>query len=154
MPGPPSVSRLQKSCSCCAINRPAFSTDLTGTWLPAIPDVHAALCAPEATIADLGCGVGWSTIALARAYPQAHVIGVDSDAASISEAVEHAEQEGVNAQFVESDAAHLPRLGRFDAILLLECLHDMARPGDTLAACRAALSSARHSQENDDFTFR
>ena len=122
-----------------AINRPAFSIDLTGAWLPAIPDVHAALCGPEATIADLGCGVGWSTIALARAYPQAHVIGVDSDAASISEAIGHAEQEGASAQFIESDAAHLPRLGRFDAILLLECLHDMARPGDTLAACRAAL---------------
>ena len=122
-----------------AINRPAFSSDLTGMWLPAIPDVHAALGAPEATIADLGCGVGWSTIALARAYPQANVIGVDSDAASITEAIEHAEQAGVNVQFVESDAAHLPRLGRFDAILLLECLHDMARPDETLAGCRAAL---------------
>ncbi len=123
-----------------AINRPAFSSDLTGSWLPAIPDLHAALSAPEATIADLGCGVGWSTIALARAYRQAHVIGVDNDAASVREAIEHADDAGVSVQFVESDAAHLPRLGRFDAILLLECLHDMARPGETLAACRAALN--------------
>jgi 2-polyprenyl-3-methyl-5-hydroxy-6-metoxy-1,4-benzoquinol methylase len=123
-----------------AINRPAFSSDLTGAWLPAIPDVHAALATPEATIADLGCGVGWSTIALARAYPQARVLGIDSDAASISEAVAHAAEAGVSVQFIESDAAQLPRLGRFDAVFLLECLHDMARPEEALAACRAALT--------------
>jgi 2-polyprenyl-3-methyl-5-hydroxy-6-metoxy-1,4-benzoquinol methylase len=123
-----------------AINRPAFSTDLTASWLPAIADVHAALSAPGAAVADLGCGVGWSTIALRRAYPRADVVGVDSDAASIEEATAHAREAGLDVRFVQADAAGLAELGRFDAVLLLECLHDMARPVETLAAARGAVA--------------
>jgi SAM-dependent methyltransferase len=122
-----------------SINRPAFHTDLTGSWLPAATDVHARLSRPGARIADVGCGHGWSTIAMARAYPGAEVIGYDSDEASIAEAREHARAAGAGAKFVHTDAAALVDDGPFDAVVVLEALHDMARPVEALAAWRKAL---------------
>jgi 2-polyprenyl-3-methyl-5-hydroxy-6-metoxy-1,4-benzoquinol methylase len=120
------------------INRPACATDLTGSWLPAVPGLHGRLSRPGARIADVGSGHGWSTIALAHAYPDAEVIGYDSDPASVAEARVHAA--GGKARFVVADAVDVGSHGPFDALLLLECLHDMARPLAALTACRAALA--------------
>ena len=74
-------------------------------WLPAIADVHARLQSPGG-LADLGCGSGWSSIAIARAYPQAFVDGIDSDSASIAAARENAAAEGLadRVRFVDTDA--------------------------------------------------
>ena len=109
-----------------AINRPAFHHDLAG-WITAMPDVDARLRgAPPARIADLGCGQGWSTIALARAYPGAEVIGVDSDAASIEDAAARAKAAGVEASFLHGDAGLLA--DTIDLVCIFEALHDMAQP--------------------------
>ena len=52
-------------------NRPIFLNLLGSEWLPKVADVHARLSAdPPARVADIGCGVGWSSIALARAYSE------------------------------------------------------------------------------------
>jgi SAM-dependent methyltransferase len=123
------------------INRPAFSSDLTGTWLPAIPHLHSQLSRPGARIADVGCGHGWSTIALADAYPGADVLGIDDDPASIQQARSNAAAASSTARYLEADGASLIDHGPFDAVLLLESLHDMARPVDTLTACRKALQT-------------
>lgn len=122
------------------INRPTFVTELTGAWLPAVPDLHDALRCPGARIADIGCGAGWSTIALARAYPEAEVTGYDLDDASIRDAQAHAGAAGVRARFVCADGGMLAAEGPFDLITVLETLHDMARPDEALAAMRAALA--------------
>jgi len=121
------------------INRPAFMQDLTGSWLPAIPDLHQRLAAdPPARVADVGCGVGWSTLALARAYPRARVVGYDADAASVAEARQRAAAEGLVVRFEQRGAEAVE--GPLDLVVVLEALHDMARPTQALAAFRAALA--------------
>jgi methyltransferase family protein/winged helix-turn-helix protein len=123
-----------------AINRPAFTSALVEEWLPALGSPVERL-ATGGRLADLGCGQGWSTIAVSRAFPGAEVLGIDSDAASISEARAAAAEHGVRARFECADAAELGKAGPFDVVLLLEALHDLARPVDVLAGARAALAA-------------
>lgn len=122
------------------INRPAFSTDLVERWIPAAPDLHARLRSTPTRIADLGCGVGWSTIAVARAFPLADVIGFDSDDDSIADARRHASAQQVAVRFEIRDAAAMAGEGPFDLVLVLEALHDMQRPADVLRSVRQALA--------------
>ena len=67
------------------INRPAFTSALVEEWLPAL-GATAERLAGGGRLADVGCGQGWSTIAVARAYPKADVWGFDLDPGSISDA--------------------------------------------------------------------
>ena len=121
------------------INRPAFTSALVEEWLPAVPGLAGRLHA-GGRLADVGCGIGWSTQAVARAFPEAEVWGVDADVPSIEDARRAAAEAGVDVRFEAVDAAELADHGPFDAILVLEALHDMARPIEALAACRAALA--------------
>lgn len=123
-----------------AINRPVFTSALVEEWLPAL-GAPAERLTRGGRLADLGCGVGWSAMAVARAYPNAEVLGADSDAASIAAARATAAEHGVAVRFECADAAALGRDAPFDVVLLLEALHDLARPVEVLAAARAALAS-------------
>ena len=123
-------------------NRPAFMHLLGKQWLPAIADVDARLRAdPPARLADVGCGEGWSTIAIAKAYPNARIIGVDIDAPSVAAAWSNARQAGVggNVEFRHADAASLED-GPYDAAIIIEAVHDMANPTPVLAAIRGGLA--------------
>jgi 2-polyprenyl-3-methyl-5-hydroxy-6-metoxy-1,4-benzoquinol methylase len=122
------------------INRPAFVSDLVKTWIPAAPDIYSALNTSRLKVADVGCGVGWSTTAIARAFPRAEVIGYDLDEASVGDAREAAAAQGVAVRFECRDAVSIGDDGPFDLILVLEALHDMSRPREVLAALRGALS--------------
>ena len=125
------------------INRPAFTHELPTDWLAAMPDVVARLQdAERPRIADVGCGQGWSTVAVAGAFPNAAVDGLDLDPASIADARRHAAEAGVHGsvRFVEGDAGALAAEGPYDLVLILEALHDLARPVEALAAARAALA--------------
>src|SRR4051795_10868174 len=80
-----------------AINRPQFVHLLATEWFPAMPDVHARLQGDaSARIADVACGGGWSSIVMAKAYPNAHVDGFDLDSPSIDMARRNAEEAGVS----------------------------------------------------------
>ena len=98
-----------------ALNRPGFTHELRG-WVDALPDRAAALDAGGAVL-DAGCGVGWSTIALANAFPKARIVGLDLDEASIIEARRNAIDAGVSdrVSFVHGnagDATTVPCRGR------------------------------------------
>lgn len=122
-----------------AINRPAFAGALPDEWLPAVPGLAERLHA-GGRLVDLGCGQGWSAISVAKAFPEAEVWGVDADVASIEDARALAEEEGVDVRFEAADASELAGSGPFDAVLVLEALHDMARPAQALAAARSVLA--------------
>jgi SAM-dependent methyltransferase len=122
--------------------RPMFEALLGSEWLPAIPDVHQRLQAdPPARVADVACGEGYSTIAIARAYPKAHVDGIDSDAASIAAAEHNLPGSGVEDRvtFHHRDAAEMDGQ-RYDLVYIHEALHDMSYPVDVLRTCRELLA--------------
>jgi 2-polyprenyl-3-methyl-5-hydroxy-6-metoxy-1,4-benzoquinol methylase len=122
--------------------RPMFEAQLGSAWLPAIPDVHARLQAdPPACVADVACGQGFSTIAIARAYPKVRVDGIDSDEASIAAAEHHLAGSGVadRVAFHHRDAAQMEG-ERYDLVYIHEALHDMSYPVDVLRACRELLA--------------
>ncbi len=121
-------------------NRPMFINLLGTAWLPAIPDVHARLGAdPSARVADVGCGSGWSSIAIARAYPGVRVDGFDVDPASIELARANAAAAGLadRVRFTLVDAGGSGLSGNYDLVTAFETIHDMARPIEALANLRA-----------------
>src|SRR2546430_1295571 len=80
-------------------NRATFLNLLGTRWLPAIPDVHHRLRRePPARVADLACGAGWSSVAMAQAYPLVRVDGFDLDPDVIAAARRNAEKAGVAGQ--------------------------------------------------------
>ncbi|WP_062386714.1 SAM-dependent methyltransferase [Demequina iriomotensis] len=119
-------------------NRPWFESRLAPA-LAEVPELHAVLSRADARIADVACGAGWSTLALARAYPDARVTGVDVDAPSIAHARERAEEAGLadRVDFVLVDGGSLA--GGYDAAFIIEALHDMPRPVEVLDAVRQAV---------------
>jgi 2-polyprenyl-3-methyl-5-hydroxy-6-metoxy-1,4-benzoquinol methylase len=124
-----------------AINRPAFTLEMAD-WVATMPDVDARLKSdPPARIADVGCGAGWSTIALARAFPKANVEGIDLDEASIADARRNAAEAGM-ADAVTlhvRDAADPAAKGVYDLACMFEALHDTPRPVEVLAALHQML---------------
>jgi SAM-dependent methyltransferase len=117
------------------MNRVQFVNLLGSEWIPAMPDAHERLQAdPPARVADVACGGGWSTIALARAYPKAAVEGYDLDEASIELARANADAEGVDVRFEVRNAAEIE--GEYDLVTVFEAIHDMSRPVEALAALR------------------
>ena len=125
------------------MNRVLFLKQLGNEWLPAIPDVHARLQAePPARIADIGCGVGWSSIGIAQAYPQVQVDGYDLDEPSIAQARTNALEAGLTDQvtFHAQDASDTELAGRYDLVTAFECVHDMSDPVRVLRTMRGMAS--------------
>ena len=116
-------------------NRAIYLNLLGQQWLPAITDVDQRLRSePPARVADLACGPGWSSIAMARAYPLVTVDGFDLDPDVIAAAGRNAEQAGLAARvsFSVTDASGPGWAGRYDLVTIFEGLHDMSRPVDAL----------------------
>ena len=127
-----------------SFTRPLFEQLLGSEWLPSVADVDARLlAAPGARVADLACGAGVSSIAIARAYPRVRVDGVDLDPASVELARANLAGSGVEdrVRFLVGDAAS-PRLtGRYDLVTVFEALHDMSDPVSVLSAARGLLAA-------------
>ena len=122
------------------MNRNLFLYQLGADYLPAMPDVHARLqnAARPARIADVGCGLGWSSIGMARAYPHALVDGFDLDEPSVAEAQVNVRAAGLEDRVVIHlrDAADPALAGRYDLVTAFECVHDMSDPVGALRTMR------------------
>ncbi len=143
-------------------NRAVFLNLLGTQWLPAIADVHRRLRRePPARVADLACGAGWSSIAVAQAYPLVRVDGFDLDPDVIAAARRNAAQAGVSSRvsFAVTDASGPGMSGRFDLVTIFEGLHDMSRPADALRAAHGMLGQSgsvviADERVEDEFTPR
>jgi 2-polyprenyl-3-methyl-5-hydroxy-6-metoxy-1,4-benzoquinol methylase len=123
-------------------NRAVFLNLLARQWLPAVADVDQRLrSTPPARVADLACGTGWSSIAMAQGYPLISVEGFDLDTDAIQAARGHAEEAGLadRVTFTAADASGPGVSGRYDLVTIFEALHDMSRPVDALRVARGML---------------
>jgi 2-polyprenyl-3-methyl-5-hydroxy-6-metoxy-1,4-benzoquinol methylase len=108
--------------------RPGYLANLVQGWLPALEGVISKLEA-GAKVADVGCGLGASTIIMAKAFPKSHFYGYDYHLESIEWAQNQAVTEDVtrNTDFEVATAKAFPRDG-FDLVAFFDCLHDMGDP--------------------------
>ena len=127
-----------------ALNRPAYENSLIEEWLPQVPDIQARLAdtARPARVADLGAGVGWSSIRLAEAFPHIRVDGYDLDEESIARGRRHVAERGVAHQ-VDLEVADITQPlpgGGYDLAVFFECLHDLPYPVAALEVARRSLA--------------
>lgn len=125
------------------MNRAQFVNLLGSEWLPAVPDVHARLgAAPPARVADVACGTGWSSLALAAAYPKVRVDGFDLDEYSIGLAQRNLAGTDLadRVSFEVRDAADPVSQGGYDLVTVFEAIHDMSSPVEVLRAMRGLLA--------------
>lgn len=129
-------------------NRAMYVKLLGQEYLPQVLDVHARLIAdPPARVVDIACGAGWSSLAIARAYPKVNVLGLDLDESSIELARTNAVQAGLSdrVRFEVRDATD-PSLGQeplaesADLVTIFEALHDMSGPIEALRNVRSLLA--------------
>jgi 2-polyprenyl-3-methyl-5-hydroxy-6-metoxy-1,4-benzoquinol methylase len=120
--------------------RPVYRAEIE-SWLAAVPELAERLESGTARVLDIGCGIGWSSVCMAKAHPGLLVDGVDLDPASVEAATRVAESEGVTdrVRFELRDAATLAGAG-YDLACMFEMLHDLARPVEVLRAAREALN--------------
>jgi 2-polyprenyl-3-methyl-5-hydroxy-6-metoxy-1,4-benzoquinol methylase len=124
-------------------NRPWLLGQLGSELLPSIPDLHDRLLAdPPARVADVACGVGWAAISMARAYPRVRIDGFDPDERSIDIANRLAKEAGVDdrVRFQVRDGESIGGEGPYDLAIVVEAVHDLARPVEVLGAIRSALA--------------
>ncbi|MGP3910177.1 class I SAM-dependent methyltransferase [Nonomuraea sp. 10N515B] len=118
---------------CDAFFRPGYAAELIPHWIPALDGVDEKLTA-GGRVADLGCGLGSSSLLLAEAYPRVTVAGSDYHADSIALARKKAAEAGLSdrVSFEVATAQTFTGTG-YDLVTMFDCLHDM---GDPLAAAR------------------
>jgi SAM-dependent methyltransferase len=120
--------------------RAGYNANLEPNWIPALDGMSERLQA-GARVADVGCGFGASTIAMAQAYAASTFVGYDYHEPSILAARERAAEAGVGerVRFEVAGAKNYP--GRdFDLVAFFDCLHDMGDPVGAARHVRETLS--------------
>lgn len=123
---------------CDAFYRPGYVAELVPNWIPALEGVDAKLAA-GGRVADIGCGLGSSSVLMAQAYPRTTVVGFDYHAESVELAQKKAAEAGVSDRvtFETATAQAFPG-ANYDLITTFDALHDM---GDALGAARQVRSA-------------
>ena len=129
-------------CLFCAVGaffRPGYVNAVAQAWLPALEGMLPRLQA-GAKVADVGCGVGFSTLLMAKAFPNSRFVGYDFHAPSIAQAKAHALAHGLADRVgFETAAAKDIAQRDFDLITMFDCLHDMGDPRGCASQMRKLL---------------
>ena len=120
--------------------RPGYIGNLVSAWLPALDGVVAKL-ETGATVADIGCGHGASTVLMAEQYPASRFTGSDYHEGSIDEARKRAADAGLTgrAEFEVATAQDFAGTG-YDLVTTFDSLHDMGDPLRAAKHIRQALA--------------
>jgi ubiquinone/menaquinone biosynthesis C-methylase UbiE len=118
--------------------RPGYIANLVPSWIPALEGVQDKLQA-GAKVADIGCGLGASTVIMAQEFPASSFSGSDYHERSIELAGKRASDAGVadRVDFEVATAGTFTGTG-YDLVTTFDCLHDMGDP----------LSAAKHIRQS------
>jgi 2-polyprenyl-3-methyl-5-hydroxy-6-metoxy-1,4-benzoquinol methylase len=117
--------------------RSSYIGNLVASWIPSLVGVEEKLRA-GARVADVGCGVGASTILMAKAFPSSRFWGFDYHRGSIELARKRAAAAGVADRVTFDVAKSTDYPGKdYDLVTHFDCLHDMEDP----------TGAARHARE-------
>ena len=107
--------------------------------LPALDGVVDKL-RQGAVAADVGCGGGLAVAAMAEAFPNSEFHGYDPSAHAIGRCREKiAAQNLGNLKVFTAGGEALPGEPTYDFLITFDCVHDMTRPAEVIAAIRRAL---------------
>jgi 2-polyprenyl-3-methyl-5-hydroxy-6-metoxy-1,4-benzoquinol methylase len=132
------VSDVHEGCE--RFFRPGYNAHLVGEWLPALEGIEDRLAA-GATVADVGCGHGASTVLMAQAFPASSFVGCDYHEGSIATARRRADEAGVSdrVRFEVAPASRFPGQD-YDLVTMFDCLHDMGDPEGAARHVRQSLA--------------
>jgi 2-polyprenyl-3-methyl-5-hydroxy-6-metoxy-1,4-benzoquinol methylase len=119
--------------------RPGYAANLINTWIPALNGVDEKL-KNGARVADVGCGLGSSTVLMAKSYPKSEFVGFDYHDKSIETAKQRAKDAGVGdrIRFEVAKAKDYPGKD-YDFVTFFDCLHNMGDPAGASAHVRSTL---------------
>lgn len=122
--------------------RPGYAANLISSWIPALEGVKERL-EQGGTVADVGCGLGASTVLMAKSFPKSKFVGFDYHDKSIEIAKQRAKEAGVGdrIEFKVAKAKDYPGKD-YDFVTFFDCLHDM---GDPVGAAEHVRSTLRNS---------
>jgi 2-polyprenyl-3-methyl-5-hydroxy-6-metoxy-1,4-benzoquinol methylase len=108
--------------------RPGYAANLISAWIPSLKGVEEKL-KTGARVADVGCGLGASTILMAKSYPNSEFVGFDYHDKSIETAKKRAKDAGGDGRirFDVASAKSYPGTD-YDFVTFFDCLHDMGDP--------------------------
>ena len=120
--------------------RPGYAANLVSSWIPALHGMEARL-QRGASVADVGCGHGASTLIMAEAFPRSTFVGFDYHEPSIVHARAAAAKAGVSdrVRFEVATAKDFPAAD-YDFVAVFDCLHDMGDPVGAAAHVRSTLA--------------
>jgi 2-polyprenyl-3-methyl-5-hydroxy-6-metoxy-1,4-benzoquinol methylase len=119
--------------------RPGYAANLISAWIPSLAGVEEKL-KKGARVADVGCGLGASTILMAQSYPNSELVGFDYHEKSIETAKQRAKDARVaeRIRFEVASAKSYPGTD-YDFVTFFDCLHDMGDPVGASAHVRGTL---------------
>ena len=121
--------------------RPGYAANLVQAWIPALEGVEEKLLR-GATVADVGCGPGITTIIMGQAFPKSSFVGFDFHAPSVDRANRLAAEAGLEGRvkFEVASAKDFPGSG-YDLVACFDCLHDMGDPQGTSSHVLSTMDS-------------
>jgi 2-polyprenyl-3-methyl-5-hydroxy-6-metoxy-1,4-benzoquinol methylase len=104
-----------------------FRFHLAQEWIPKA-GLEAKLKS-GARVADIGCGTGSGVLMLSETFPKSEVWGYDNYSPVIDTARKTAAERGLkNAHFEATAAENIDKSKKFDVLMTVDVIHDMADP--------------------------